>query len=244
MKPAVLLCLASAALAQTDSTSTPTPRSRLRRRPPSDFIVKSHPYSAEDISEHTQTLTDGTHLKQIVRVVKRYRDSQGRTRTESTTSPDSKDPYRLTIVADPVTQDVWNLQAARHTAIKSQFPGIAASDNLTPDVGCPSDLSAYNVPDLDTKATCEALGTKDIDGIAAVGAKVTIVLPVGALGNDRPIASITETWVSPDLKVIVLSKVTDPRLGETVRHLTHLSRDEPDPALFRVPDDYRITSAP
>lgn len=41
-----------------------------------------HPYSAEQITEHVQTLADGTHISQTVSKVHLYRDSQGRTRTD------------------------------------------------------------------------------------------------------------------------------------------------------------------
>ncbi len=51
---------------------------------------------------------------------------------------------------------------------------------------------------------------------------------------------VTESWLSPDLKVTVLSKNSDPRMGEFAMRLQNIDHTEPDPALFRVPADYQI----
>jgi len=44
--------------------------------------VTGVPYSAEQVTEHLQTLADGTRITQPSQKVMFYRDSQGRTRTE------------------------------------------------------------------------------------------------------------------------------------------------------------------
>jgi hypothetical protein len=43
------------------------------------------------------------------------------------------------------------------------------------------------------------------------------------------------------LRVVVLSKHSDPRNGDTTDRLINIDRSEPDPALFRPPADYTIT---
>jgi len=45
-------------------------------------IVAGHPYSADRVIEHTQTLIDGTHIDQKHETAREYRDSEGRIRTE------------------------------------------------------------------------------------------------------------------------------------------------------------------
>jgi hypothetical protein len=45
-------------------------------------LVTGQPYSAERVSEHTKTLTNGTHIDQKREMSRMYRDSEGRTRTE------------------------------------------------------------------------------------------------------------------------------------------------------------------
>ncbi len=59
-------------------------------------------------------------------------------------------------------------------------------------------------------------------------------------GNEKEIDIVTETWFSADLQVVVMSKTSDPRYGESVYQLTGITRTEPDPALFTVPSDYTV----
>jgi hypothetical protein len=52
--------------------------------------------------------------------------------------------------------------------------------------------------------------------------------------------TVNERWYSPELQTVVLSKNSDPRMGETTYRLTNISRGEPDPSLFQVPTDYTV----
>ena len=47
-----------------------------------DRAVVGQPYSADRVTEHIQTLTDGTHIDQKHEMSREYRDSEGRVRTE------------------------------------------------------------------------------------------------------------------------------------------------------------------
>ena len=78
----------------------------------------------------------------------------------------------------------------------------------------------------------------------ADGTRTTQIIPAGRIGNDQPIQIVTETWYSADLKTAVLSKRTDPRMGETVTRLTNLNRAEPAHSLFEIPADYKVTEMP
>lgn len=86
----------------------------------------------------------------------------------------------------------------------------------------------------------ESLGTQTIEGVLAEGSRTTVTYPIGAVGNDRPITTVSETWTSPELKTVVLSKNSDPRNGDSTTRLTNISRLEPDPSLFEIPSDYEI----
>ena len=88
----------------------------------------------------------------------------------------------------------------------------------------------------------EDLGTQVIDGVSCTGTRETRTIAAGAIGNEQPIEITSETWTSPELKTLVLSKHNDPRFGETVYQLTDIKRSEPDASLFQVPSDYRILS--
>jgi hypothetical protein len=47
-------------------------------------------------------------------------------------------------------------------------------------------------------------------------------------------------WYSSELQVVVMSKHSDPRFGETTYKLTGISRSEPARNLFEVPSDYTV----
>jgi hypothetical protein len=81
----------------------------------------------------------------------------------------------------------------------------------------------------------EALGDQTIEGVRAQGTRVTRTIPVGRIGNERAIEIVSETWYSPDLQMVVLSKRSDPRVGETIYKLTNVALAEPDASLFQVP---------
>jgi hypothetical protein len=81
----------------------------------------------------------------------------------------------------------------------------------------------------------EDLGQQTIEGLTAKGTRTTIEIPAGTIGNDLPIVAVGEEWVSVDLKVLVMTRHADPRMGETTYRLTGIVRGEPDPSLFEPP---------
>ncbi|HTS23884.1 MAG TPA: hypothetical protein VMN79_19000 [Casimicrobiaceae bacterium] len=90
------------------------------------------------------------------------------------------------------------------------------------------------------RGVSESLGSRDFDGIRADGRRTTRTIPAGAIGNEKPIAIVSERWFSPDLDVVLMSRNLDPRSGETVYRLTDIKRGEPSAELFRVPADYQL----
>jgi len=249
VKSACVFLWASAAFAQNEpgpaqasgTAAPPEAAQAPQRRPASAFLVTGQPYSAEQTNDHVQTLIDGTRLTQHISTTKLYRDSQGRFRIERTVGIVPR-LYRTTEIYDPAAGVQYNLDATRRTARKSAFSGTFTA--ITPSVGCPTDLSDFTVPNLHERVTCIALGTKMIDGLEAAGARIIGLIPVGVIGNDKPITTVTEIWTSPELKVTLLQTETDPRTGDGTQKLVSISREEPDASLFRPPDDYRIIAPP
>jgi hypothetical protein len=86
----------------------------------------------------------------------------------------------------------------------------------------------------------ESLGTKTVEGLTAEGTRTTVTIPAGQEGNEQPMQTVTESWYSPDLQIVVLFKRSDPRTGETVTRYTNIVRAEPAHNLFEVPSDYQI----
>jgi hypothetical protein len=79
-----------------------------------------------------------------------------------------------------------------------------------------------------------------IEGLEAKGERVTMTVPEGAEGNDRPLEIIRETWVATKGRIVLMSSSKDPRRGETTMRLSNLVLDEPPAELFQVPVDYTI----
>jgi hypothetical protein len=78
----------------------------------------------------------------------------------------------------------------------------------------------------------------------ASGTRVTHTIPAGTIGNSQALETVRETWMADDLKVPVMTKVTDPRMGTMTTELTNINRSQPDPSLFQVPSDYAVKKGP
>jgi hypothetical protein len=86
----------------------------------------------------------------------------------------------------------------------------------------------------------ESLGKQTIEGVEAEGTRLTATIPVGEIGNEQPIDIVSESWYSAELQTVVMSRHSDPRMGETTYRLTNINRSEPAHSLFEVPSDYTI----
>lgn len=235
-------------------------------------VVQGMPYSAEQIQERQQTLSDGTHIQQTMSRQKLYRDAQGRTRTERTTiiQPDGREGPVIIEITDPAagvqyTLDTQNKIAHRVALQPLPTPGSAgggggfAVRQGTLGAAIPAPGSAATaVPPPATAITgsvlsiggrpmgprvppnIENLGTQVMEGVLAEGQRQTMTIPTGSQGNDREIHVVTETWMSPDLKMAVYRKTSDPRTGDNIMRLTNISRNDPDPQLFLAPADYQL----
>jgi hypothetical protein len=86
----------------------------------------------------------------------------------------------------------------------------------------------------------QELGKQIIEGVEAEGTRTTVTIPAGEVGNERPIEIVSERWYSPELQLVVMSRHSDPRMGETTYKLTNINRAEPAKSLFEVPEGYTI----
>jgi hypothetical protein len=89
----------------------------------------------------------------------------------------------------------------------------------------------------------EQLGKQLIEGVEAEGTRTKITIPAGEIGNERPIEIVSERWYSPELQLVVMTRHSDPRSGETTYKLTNVNRTEPAKSLFEVPADYTIKTS-
>lgn len=231
--------------------------------------VTSAPYSATEETENTQTLSDGTHIATKTHA-RFYRDSQGRTRTERflLLRPGVSDDSTPTLIEinDPFTGVHYSLEVQNHFArrlvmtppnpmrvegfgerfyvsgTKTTTTTVSNADrSVAPPPGWFLANRVAVAPDaMRPQTTSEDLGTQIIEGVLAEGKRTTTTFPVGSQGNDRPLVTTNESWYSQDLRMMVLSKFSDPRSGEHITRLVNIDRAEPDPSLFQVPADYTI----
>jgi hypothetical protein len=215
--------------------------------------ITGAPYSAERVSDHVQTLADGTRIAGTYQETKIYRDSMGRTREERPAFRGSierqADAPKSSIVVeinDPVARLRYTFIEDDPVVHRQELPD---SPQRTPGgahvSGSATDMVSFGgrrgVDDATRPhTTSEDLGTENIEGIQVEGHRLTTTWPVGAEGNDRPLTHTQETWRSPELKVVILSKSNDPRFGEQTNKLVNISRSEPDPSLFEPPAGYTV----
>jgi hypothetical protein len=216
-------------------------------------VVKGAPYSAQAVTEFTQTLSDGNRINRTS-TSSVARDSEGRTRREQ--SLGAIGPFaasgaapKIVSIHDPVAGKNYMLDANTKTA--NLMPGLPPGEMAKVHGGAiasfQSGIATFQmhvadtgVPGKEANAKAESLGSQMINGVNAQGTRTTHTIAAGEIGNDRPIEITRETWYSSELQVTVMSKTSDPRSGETVYRLTNIDRTEPPAALFVVPSDYTV----
>ena len=204
-------------------------------------VVRGAPYSAEATTEMTQELRDGNRIEQRSSITI-ARDSTGRTRREQSLPPIGPvvlDPdVRMITISDPRQRTLYLIDPQRRTVSKSTLPsGPPRPPGDRARGGRPLPLPPPQV-------SSEALGNRQILGLRAEGTRQTMTIPAGAFGNVGPIQVVTERWYSPELKIVLESRRTDPRLGDVTYRVTNLVRGEPHAALFAIPSDYTTVERP
>ena len=210
-------------------------------------VVKNAPYSADLVTETTQTLTDGNHIRQSS-TAKVYRDTEGRTRREQSLNalgglaPSSNLP-QVVFINDPVAGFNYALNPQNRTATKSAWARPGRGGQAPGSSQQMARLRQGRGGAARQNIKTESLGRQTIEGVPADGTRTTMTIAAGQWGNEQPIQIVTERWYSPDLQTVVLSKRTDPRMGETVSKVTNISRSEPPNSLFEPPADYKVAEA-
>jgi hypothetical protein len=253
---------ASGVSSQTVGTNTPPPEERVYHRFISCFTTlgpipvslssePTAPYSATEESSLVQTLSDGTHITPKPHTSKTYRDSLGRTRDEQFCASNSSDQEAMmvVIIRDPVAGVGYVLDVQNHIA--HRFAGTPKPGTARPLVtpGSVRDAVTATLPDRPSpsgsakerpSSESEPLGTQTIEGLAAEGTRTTETIPANTQNNDKDMKIVSETWLSSELKTMILRKADDPRSGESTWRLKDINLSEPDPSLFRLPADYTV----
>ena len=182
------------------------------------------------------------------------------------------DAPHLIFIHDPVAQTSYTLNLTEKTAqkmpalpplagntagvagatvsmrvVEGNGPPLPPPDAMLTTMGAPAPgvfFEKHLITSAQDEGNSEDLGSQTMEGVIVSGVRTTHTIPAGQIGNDRPITIVTEVWTSPDLKTVVYSKRSDPRMGEQTFRLTNIVRTEPNPSLFTVPADFKIVDGP
>jgi hypothetical protein len=195
--------------------------------------LPGQPFSGKSTTEWTHNLEDGstvtTHLFAMV-----ARDSEGRIFREARSfvpaSSDQEPKLRDIRIFDPIRHTRTICTLATHSC---NVTGYFATTTFRPRPAGPFD---------DGKRTLarESLGNDVMDGINVVGTRETITVNAGVIGNSQTLSITREFWYSPELQVNLAITRKDPREGTQVIRVHEVSRSEPDPSLFKVPDGFTV----
>ena len=232
-------------------------------------VVAGKPFSATEERHTIQTLGDGTRIENN-ETNRLFRDDQGRTRVERSYGivtifdPVAGFTARLDS-SDRTANRTNNLSVSATGELRMDLPAVyssingAQSEKYQAEAAAtvngrggrggsggrgivfaphPAQLIARTGPRDNT--TTVNIPAQMVNGVMAQGTRTTQTIPVGQIGNDRPITVVNERWFSNDLQMLVKSTSSDPRFGDTIYQLTNIIQAAPDPWLFQIPADYTI----
>jgi len=236
--------------------------------------VVGAPYSATITNESVQTLADGNRIVQTsTGSAARDSQGRTRQDTVLPPIGNllAANAPHLVFIHDPVAQTSYSLNLTDKTAHKMPplpplSAGAAGVRGATvtmrvadgngaplppPDVpitiagpGPGAFFEKHMIAEEQGQVSTEDLGSQTMEGVLVKGTRTTHTIPAGQIGNEAPITIVSEVWTSPELKTVVYSKRSDPRIGEQTFRLTNIVRAEPNPSLFTVPADFRIVDDP
>jgi hypothetical protein len=198
---------------------------------PLDY-VPNLPYTAEIVQRFSETLPNGNQVVRKRRIVQ-MRDSQGRTRIEnfSTDGPgccENRNQPDVVNLYVPLQRQFIQLFPRTKKARVMTFPGTGP----IPTHGDPNDKNIER----------QSLPGRTIHGIYSEGTRVTFLVPHND-GRATEVGCVKESWVSPEMKIAVLTKSGGTCSDGGITEIREIDRNEPDAALFEIPADYEVLDA-
>jgi hypothetical protein len=239
---ALWILMAGAALAQAQTTGIwmgvgPAPRSG---------VIQDAPFSADLVSINDRTDSQpGLQTDFHGKVARNSQGSSYYAMEHLLPVAEAPRPVRITIT-DPAAQSITILDPQQKTASVSRMTVTAAGAAalLTPGNAAstlrPASAAAPSAPSVTSGNTAtEELGSKTIGGLQLIGVRTTHTTQ-NSNPDGKPFVSTTETWSSPELKIIVLSETRTSNGDRHVTRLENIVRSEPSASLFEVPAGYSV----
>ena len=201
--------------------------------------IPNAPFTGVIVVERT-TVRDDAPVVNLKTTRDVARDSQGRVYNifrELVPASESGAPPIVRIhFYDPQTRSYTYLYPNRKvyvTGTVNHPPAAEPADLLASPAGNSVPLNQF------TKQ--EDLGTQSIAGVSAHGVRQIQTIPAASSGTGNEIVLTDEYWYSDELHINVVVKHNDPRTGSVTMTLGQVTRGEPDPSLFQIPEDYKPT---
>jgi hypothetical protein len=196
--------------------------------------LQTVPLSADIDVVSVRTLPDGNTLRQE-RKMKFYRRADGSTRVEEPNRVVIVDNGSHTLTVLDTVGKVAQVQAAPPATGANGAKLLAA---LSKNQASRSSLSESN------SSGKTDLGVKVIGGYSVHGIQQSTTIPANsALGNTAPITKTIQVWKSSDLRLPLLTIISDPLGGTTTSHYENVSTATPDNNLFTTPAGYKAQPA-
>jgi hypothetical protein len=196
------------------------------------------PYQAKEV---TKIVTYGSNETKRVMVTKSnlFRDSKGRIRVErfydGSDDPSENIPMDISILDDCGTSVI--LLPARQTARIEKWPG---PEKVSNQPYC-EEVDLKNPPYTGPEGKFEYLGHKLVDGVEARGERISYYSSAQAKLSGAAPVRVFENWCSVSLDTKMGHYILDdkPR-REITTVISDIRQIEPDPALFEIPEGYKI----
>jgi hypothetical protein len=208
-----------------------------------DQPVTGLPYSADQTVRTKQMLANGTVLTHEFKGHV-CRSTNGVERIEGipqVVSPSGHDPAPQVYILDRAKHTGVSLNTQLKTAVVDHFP----SDSTVTVSFLP--IQQFDTQDHLIKpenSITTDLGQQVQDGLKLVGKHMVSTIPMGTVGNDQKLEITIDTWMAPELKLVVNQAERNPLAGERSLELRNIVRGEPDAALFLIPEGYRVSDRP
>jgi hypothetical protein len=197
-------------------------------------VIPNEPYIAIVRMQNIETTKAGVRVMHEALNI-RMRDSAGRIRDEQLASaPDASGSsvQGNVHIVDPNRMLDIQLHEDTKAVLTSSFSPAFRLRRESPVPDC-----SPRAASCQDQVTCQDLGSRDVDGLDAVGCRITRIV-AKTPENIWSGTSVTEVWSSPELQINLLTTVQELDGTEQINTLSDLRRVEPDPALFQVPLGY------
>jgi hypothetical protein len=219
--------------------------------------ISGAPFSGVMNMQSATNFADGNRIVRT-NTIRYFRDGQGRTRTERPGLnmqgiPAAGGP--IVTISDPVSGKQIHMFPGQQSASVINLPrGVPVSqpatvsacngENIPPFalMGMGMAIGAGQYTEASTSTT--SLGQKVVNGFNATGCRIVRTIPVGVLGNEKPITSTTDQWVSSELGMTVQLFETSSLGGSVTMNLEQAVLAEPNASLFAVPANYKTVEIP